>query len=87
MEELWGLGLKAKVNLPVLTQDQPIAQPPLPTSPDAQIAGLSRARSASMVSDPSDNDIQAPLGLADIDEMGAKSEKGDHESLVDDEEL
>ena len=60
-------------------------QPPLPTSPDAQIAGLSRMRLASVVPDPStDDEAQAALGLADVDEMDAEPEKSDLEPLADD---
>ena len=87
------VGPKAKANLPVSMQNQLIAQPlASPTLPDAQIARLLRTRSASVLSDPlTDGEVQAALGLADVNEMDAKPEKkSDLEFLaddIDDEEL
>ena len=86
------MGPKAKANLPVSMQNQLIAQPlASPTLPDAQIARPLRTRSASVLSDPStDGEVQAALGLADVNKMDAKPEKSDLEFLaddIDDEEL
>ena len=80
------MGPKAKANLPVSMQNQLIAQPlASPTLPDAQIARLLRTRSASVLSDPStDGEVQAALGLADVNEIDAKPEKSDLEFLADD---
>ena len=82
------VGPKAKANLPASTQDQPIVQPPSPTSPDAQIAGPLRMRSASVLSDLlTDDEVQAASGLANVEEMDTEPKKGDLESLVDDSDI
>lgn len=98
------LGLKISANPPAPMHDietdldaQPHAQPPpSPTPLDAPSlqVGLSRARSASVLSDPStDGEVERASGLADVEEVNA--EKGsdvesNSESAVnemDDEEL
>jgi len=91
------VGPKMKANLPALTENvkprsiaQPPAQLPSPMSLNApnilpsQMAGPSRMRSASVLSDPStDGEAVVASGFADVDEMDAEPPKDD-ESLVDD---
>jgi len=75
------VGPKTKANPPASTENvepQSIAQPP------AQMAGPSRTRSASVLSDPStDGEAVVASGFAGVDEMDAEPPKDD-ESLADD---
>jgi hypothetical protein len=85
-------GLKTRANPPEpmrdVEPDQSIVQlptqPPVPISDEqpeielSQTAGLSRTRSASVLSDPStDGEATAAAGLDDVDEMAAAPESGD----------
>jgi hypothetical protein len=81
-------GPKTNVNPPEPDQPitQPPVQPPVPISDErpkvepSQMAGLSRTRSASVLSDLStDGEAAMAAGLDDLDEIDAQPENGDGE--------
>src|SRR6266508_544805 len=89
------LGPKTKANPPISIEDadsELITQPHTQHLLDIPQAGLSRARLASVLSDPSTDGEGAPSGLVDVEEMDAEStstckigssDNMDHDELED----
>jgi hypothetical protein len=98
--KLTGFGFKAPayptkilgpMNPPALVRDIELELNPPPAQPPSAQTGPSRARSASVLSDPSDGEVAEASGLADVDEIDAENlndvESVSPEDDVNDEEL
>jgi hypothetical protein len=79
------------MNPPALVQDIELESNAPPAQPPLAQTGSSRARSASVLSDPSDGEVAEASGLADVDEIDAENlnnvESVSPEDDVNDEEL